>query len=136
MNTDGTIIGKFVKFKANKCYNPNAGEQIAYGYVTNYIRHGCFGVVYSFEDGEFDSEMVHASRLEICPDDEIINAVDSALRWSKLENRDLIERIAFFNENGDTQSVANLKQKASYIERIYNNELIIDCSTKEELKEV
>lgn len=126
MKTNGSIIGKFVKFKTNKCYNPNAGEQIAYGYVTNYIRHGCFGVVYSFEDGEFDSEMVHASRLEICPDDEITNAVESALRWAENEGKNILERIVYFNDNGDSQSVANLKQKALYIVRIYNYELIVE----------
>lgn len=129
-NYNGSVVGQFVKFTTKKIYAPNAGEQVAYGYVTDYIRHGCYGVVYAFEDGEYASEMVHSSRLEVCHTDELIKAVDSALLWADSENKDLLERMTYYAENGDQMSVDNLKLKSLYIGEIYFNPTVIELKSE------
>ena len=70
------------------------------------------------EDGEHGEEMIKVSELEMCEPDEVINAVNSSLRWANYENETMLQRILCYKEKGDTISVENLRRKNEFVNTI------------------
>ena len=110
-----SMIGLPVKFEAEKCYQPDAGKKVnTFGVITNYIAHGCWGVKYSFSDGEVGESMIHASRLSACEtEDEKKMAQESAKRWCDSLGTDdeVVNRAVSYYNAGDNQSCVNLLTK-------------------------
>ena len=108
-----------VRFETQKVYNPGAGKVTAYGIITNHIRGGYWGIKYSFPDGETGESMIHASQMTACEEHfEVQKAMISAVGWAVREQETITDRLIYFNEKGDRQSVRNLIEKNRYINTI------------------